>query len=349
MLQPLFEFRKTDRPWHFPLLAGLSVGLPLLLGYFTGELAGGKLASLAGLVALYTNYEAGLVQRMITLMACSFGFMVSFAVGALCGFQPLLGTVGLALYAALLHLILYYLKLYRPPGNFFFIMIASVAACMPFEPATLPAHLGYVALGTMLACGLALGYSLLTLKPAQQQVLTVPKNSSVNLVESLTFGGFVGLALLLAHLLHLDTPYWVPVSCMAVMQGASTVHVWQRGVQRVLGTFVGLGLAWAVLGLHPSLLSISLAIVVLQIVVELLIVRNYAVAVVFLTVLTIFLAESDATLLHSPNALIKARFVDIFVGSCLGAVGGWVLYHERLHILAARQLRRTRLTRLRQR
>ncbi|RZK38729.1 MAG: FUSC family protein, partial [Hymenobacter sp.] len=140
-----------------------------------------------------------------------------------------------------------------------------------------------------------------------------------------------------------DTPYWVPVSCMAVMQGVSTVHVWQRGVQRVLGTLVGLGLAWAILQVQPTLLSIGLAIVGLQIMVEVFIVRNYAVAVVFLTVLTIFLAESDATLLHNPNGLLLARGVDIGLGSALGAVGGWVLYHERLHALTARRLRWARM------
>lgn len=345
MLSPLLEFRPTNRPWHFPVLAGLSVGLPLLAGHWTGNLAGGKLASLAGLVILYTNYEAGLVHRMLTLMACSFGILVAFVVGAVCGGHPLLAAGGLGVFAAVLHVVLYYLKLHRPPGNFFFIMVASVAACLPFELGSLPARVGYVALGTMLACGLGLLYSLLALRrqaPAPA-VITMPKGRVVNLVEALTFGGFVGLALLLAYWLHLDTPYWVPVSCMAVMQGASTVHVWQRGVQRVLGTLVGLGLAWAALRLHPSLLSIGVAIVGLQIVVEVLVVRNYAVAVVFLTVLTIFLAESDATLLQDPNGLLLARGLDILLGSALGAVGGWVLYHERLHALAARQARRTRM------
>lgn len=338
----LLEFRATSRPWHFPLLAGLSVGLPLLIGHATGQLGNGKLAALAGLVSLYTNYEAGLVRRMLTLMVCAFGILVSFVVGALCGAHPLLAVGGIGIFAMLLHVVIYYLKLFRPPGNFFFIMIASVGACLPFDLGSLPARTGCVAMGTMLACGLALLYSLLLLRQPDQapEGMAVPKGRVINLVEAFTFGGFVGLSLLLAYLLHLNTPYWFPVSCMAVMQGASTVHTWQRGAQRVLGTLVGLGLAWALLRLHPSLLSIGVAIVGLQIMVEVFIVRNYAVAVVFLTVLTIFLAESDATLLHDPNGLLWARGEDILVGSLLGAVGGWALYHERLHTLAARQTRR---------
>jgi hypothetical protein len=327
------------------------VGLPLLVGHWAGDLAGGKLASLGGLVILYTNYEVELLPRMLTLMACSFGILVSFVVGALCGAHPLLAVGGLGVFAAVLHVVIYYLRLHRPPGNFFFIMVASVAACMPFELASLPARVGYAALGTMLACGLGLLYSLLALRDPSSKpgASALPKPRVVNLVEALTFGGFVAVSLLLAYWLHLDTPYWVPVSCMAVMQGVSTVHVWQRGAQRVLGTLGGLALAWAVLRLHPSLLSIGIAIVGLQIVVEVLVVRNYAVAVVFLTVLTIFLAESDATLLQDPNGLLRARGLDILLGSALGALGGWVLYHERLHALAARQARRTRMVLGRQR
>lgn len=39
MLKQLLEFRQTERTWHIPVLAGLSVGIPILAGYFTGNLA----------------------------------------------------------------------------------------------------------------------------------------------------------------------------------------------------------------------------------------------------------------------------------------------------------------------
>jgi uncharacterized membrane protein YccC len=239
----------------------------------------------------------------------------------------------------------------RPPGNFFFIMTASVAISMPFDLATVPHKIGLVGMGTMLACILGLVYSLLTLKKssAGPESITLSKNQYVHFIESLTFGFFVGFSLLLAYLLKLETPYWVPTSCAAVMQGVSVRHVWQRSVQRIVGTFIGLVLSWMILLLQPSLLTMCISIILLQTIVEVLVVRNYGIAVIFITVLTIFLAETGTALTADPNALFRARFFDILTGCLVGAVGGWLLYNEKLHYLATRQLRKTRLTFVRRR
>ncbi len=344
MLKQLLEFKKTDRTWHIPVLAGLSVGIPILAGYFTGNLAGGKLASLSGLVILYIH-SFRIASRLIILMTCSFGIMISFAVGSLFSFSPVLAPLMLGLYAFVVHIALYYLKMTRPPGNFFFIMIASVSICMPFKLGVIPQNIGFVCIGTMISFILGLLYSLLTLRNynADSEPATVIKTKYVNLIESATFGFMVGLALLVANLLALENPYWVPTSCAAVMQGVSTRHIWQRGVQRVVGTFIGLGLTWVILLLQPTLLMLCLGVIGLQLVVEFLVVRNYAVAVIFITILTIFLAESGRSLTVDPTTLIIARFVDIFIGSLMGIIGGWLLYNERLRHKATRQMRRTKI------
>lgn len=344
MLAQFLEFRRTDRPWHLPILAGLCVGIPILAGYYTGHLQAGKLASLAGLVILYIQSN-NLGNRMVALMTCSFGIMLSFTIGLLFSFHPTVAAIALGVYAFAVHLALYYLKMNRPPGNFFFIMIASAAICMPFDPAAIPTKIGFVGIGTMTSCILGLVYSLLTLKPTaenKQEVITITKNRYVNLIESVTFGCFVGLALLVANLLKLENPYWAPTSCAAVMQGISTRHIWLRSAQRVIGTIVGLGLAWLILMAHPSVLVASVSIIVLQIIVEFLVVRNYGIAVAFITILTIFLAESGVVQAN-PNALFMARLFDILVGSLIGALGGWILYNEQVHHLATSQLRRAKV------
>jgi hypothetical protein len=345
MLKQLFEFKQTDRKWHLPVLAGLCVGIPVIAGYYTGNMQDGKLASMAGLVILYIQSQS-IARRMIVLMACSFGIMVSFAVGVLFGFHPYIASLILGIFAFMVHLALYYLKMVRPPGNFFFIMVASVAISMPHDLATVPHKIGLVGMGTMLSCTLGLVYSLVTLKKSQpaNEVITVSKNQYVNFIESLTFGFIVGLSLLIAYLLKLETPYWVPTSCAAVMQGISVQHIWQRSVQRIVGTFIGLIFSWIILLLNPSLLTICISIILLQTIVEFLVVRNYGIAVIFITVLTIFLAESGTALTVDPTTLITARFFDILTGSIVGALGGWLLYNEKLHYLATRQIRKTRIT-----
>ncbi|ANE50740.1 FUSC family protein [Flavisolibacter tropicus] len=344
MFRQLLEFKPSNRKWDFPILAGLCVGIPILAGYFTGLSNEGKLASLAGLVILYAQ-TSSIAATMITLMACSFGIMVSFLVGSLFSFNPYVAALALGVFAFMIHWALYYLGLARPPGNFFFIMIASVAICMPFNLQALPGRIGWIGIGTIISCMLGLAYSVLFIKKmhAAQPVTANTKNKYMNLIESITFGLFVGSALLVAHLLELENPYWVPTSCAAVMQGVSTRHIWQRSVQRIAGTFIGLCATWVILLLQPSLLVICFSIIFLQVIVEWLVVRNYGIAVIFISILTIFLAESGNNLISHPTGLIIARFYDILIGSVIGAIGGWVLYNEQLYYAARRQVRKARV------
>jgi len=113
---------------------------------------------------------------------------------------------------------------------------------------------------------------------------------------------------------------------MAVMQGISSSHVFTRAVQRILGTVFGLALAWCVLQLKLSVWSICICILLLQVVVEFLVVRNYAIAVVFISMLTIFSGRTYYSLMHNPGQLIRARlFRYLYSVSCFGALGGWLL------------------------
>lgn len=346
-LQEYIAFKPSDRKWHFALLVGICTGIPLMVGYFAGNFQGGKLASLAGLVILYLH-SASITARMVTLMACSFGIMLSFVIGSLLSFTGLWSALLLGMYACAVHRCLYFLKLMHPPGNFFFIMIASVAICMPYDLHTIPERMGYVSMGTMISCTLGLLYSWLTHnKYAATTTVYERKEEHENLVESITFGCFVGLALLVAKLLHIQNPYWAPTSCVAVMQGTSTQHIWQRTIQRISGTFLGLGVAWLILLTKPPLIVLFISITVFQVIAEWLVVRNYGIAVILITVFTIFLAEQGSSLIANPNQLMTTRFFDILVGSIIGAIGGWVLYNERIRFIATRQVRKARMDALR--
>ena len=53
MLKSFFTLNKSNRQWHLPIVAGLSVGIPLLVGWMLGNIEAAKLGSLAGLSILY--------------------------------------------------------------------------------------------------------------------------------------------------------------------------------------------------------------------------------------------------------------------------------------------------------
>jgi uncharacterized membrane protein YccC len=281
---------------------------------------------------------------MMLLMTCCFGILLSYTIGLFFSFNYVVATLALALFSFCIHYFLYRLGLSQPPGNFFFIMLTSIALCTPYDPAHIAEKTGYIAMGTMATCIIGLLYSLLTLrgKPAPGQPL-LQKGPYTNIVESISFGVFMGLAAGIAFLLRLDNPYWVPVSCAAVMQGTSSKHIWWRSAQRMIGTLIGIGVAWAIALIHPTPFFMMVGIIVLQIIVEFLVVRNYTIAVIFITVLTTFLAESGSSVTQNTNQLFLSRVTDIFLGSIIGAIGGWVLFNEHVHYVTTLQLRRTKL------
>lgn len=209
---------------------------------------------------------------------------------------------------------------------------------------TIAASVGNLALGVIIACTIGLIYSLITLrgKDGQDNITIFQQHKYTNITESIIFGATIGISLLVAKLLQMENPYWVPISCMAVMQGISTSHVWERALHRVLGTIIGLGLIWFVLLLPLNIWQVCICIIILQIIVEFLVVRNYGLAAVFITMLTIFLAEPNIALTEHSNLLIKARLIDTLIGSTIGALGGWMLYHEKIHFYTKRQIRITK-------
>lgn len=263
-------------------------------------------------------------------MICSFVFILSYFIGSVASFNIWLAPVFFAAYVFLLNLVIRYFR-FKAPGNFFFILIAALAICQKFDMATIPERVGVVTLGTISTCMLAMVYSLLTMKnyTMSDETIVFEKAKRIDVGESLILALFVGGSLMLATILKLENPYWVPVSCAAVMQGATRRHIWERGINRVVGTFIGAGFAWFLLGLDMPGLAICISIILLQFIVEVLVVRQYGVAVIFITALTIFLAEG-AHAGQSAEQSIYIRFFDIMLGCVFGAIGGWILHHNKV-------------------
>lgn len=338
-LKSLIQLNDTERLWHISLLNSLCVGMPILVGYFLNNLRLGLGAAFCGFVILYLP-NTKISHRMITLMGVSYGFLISFAVGIGTSFHPVVSAVSLGIYAALVHWTTVKLGL-KAPGNFFILIIAVIAGCQPFDLESIASRIGAMALATMFACLVGFLYSLYIIKkyPPIQEVIRT-KWRYTNVFESMIWGVFTFLSVLAGHYLVEHNPYWVPVSCLAVMQGVGAKQIWQRSYHRIIGTFIGMGLTWVILSLEMNQLQVIICIMVLQFVIQMLILRNYALAVIFMTPFTILLADSDIGQIDV-NELVFTRMKDITLGSLIGAFGGWVIYHEKLRIKAVRQLRKT--------
>jgi len=340
----LFKLKKTDRLWHIPVLAMLATGVPLLIGYFLNNLSAGLLSCLAGLVILYLPTNLPTAQRMIMMLVCSFGFMISFSIGIIFSFNYIVSSVVFGFVAV------YWLSLFfrmAPPGSFFFIMINAMMINIPFDAATIPTRIGYFALGTIFACTLALIYCFIVGDKYNKHTIPitfdkVPKKKKIDyLVRALIVGFFMFIANVVGNALHFNNPYWIPISCLAILQGITVYHVWQRALHRIAGTFIGMALCWILISISQDALYLCICIMILQFVIELFITRNYAIAVIFITALTVLLAEAGGTLIHTPNILMQSRLLDIIIGSLIGAVGGWFLHHQYLRTQTRDQIRKT--------
>lgn len=340
----LFAFQDNKRPWAKPVLTTLCVGVPLLSSWGFGNIQGGLLACLSGLVILYLPSQGSFTNRITTLLVCSFGFMVAFTVGQFFSYSSTASVIAFGVFATIIHWIMLYYKA-SAPRSFFFIMIAAISISQPFNLETLPSKIGWIGLGTMFSCILALSYLFILSvrykeELAEESVPILQQNPFADSWEAIIMGVFMALALLLGFIMQIENPYWIAVSCAAVMQGASLYHIWQRSFQRILGTCLGLVLCWGLLHSSQDLLVLSLYIIILQFIVELLVVRNYAVAVIFITPLAILLSETAGNSIQTPDALIRLRFMETFIGSILGAFGGWLLYREKLRFATIRGLQK---------
>jgi hypothetical protein len=338
-IRSLFQLKKTERLWHIPALASLCTGLPLLLGYSIGRLEYGLLACLGGLAILYMP-STRLEHRMITQALCAFGFVLSFTIGICFSFNPYISAAVLGFYGFGVNFLTRHFRL-PAPGNFFFIMIASMASCMPVDIPTIPTKIGLIALGAIFACIFAFLYSIyITWRfPHNLQFPPAPRKTMAIMTESITVGIFAFSSLLIAHLSKLDNPYWIPISCLAVMQGVSVSHVWQRGIHRIAGTFVGMGVTWLLLQMDMTPLIICVSILILQFIIEMLVVRHYGLAVIFITPMTVLLSEIAGASSIDPTQLVSLRVLDITIGSCIGILGGLILHNQ--------QIRKTRIAILR--
>lgn len=339
-LRLLLTVNRSDRMWQMPFAAALAMGLPLLIGAYFDHLDYGLVSSLGGLVFLYLP-DTPLYHRMVSLMACAFAMTACYTLGVMSHFVPLLMMPVLVFVAMLVTMLCRFYAL-GVPGSLFFIMAAAIGAYSPFTLLQVPLAVGLMSLGTLLAGLIAFFYSIYTLRMrAPKPVSPLPPASFDFVVfDSLLIGVFVGISLALAQLLQLEKAYWVPVSCLAVIQGASLRAVWTKQVHRILGTVIGLLLSWALLLLPLDPWRISLLLMLLAFVVEMAVVRHYAFAAIFITPLTILLAEA-ATLGHGTiSTLIQARFFDTLLGCLIGLLGGICLHSPRLRQTLGPPLRR---------
>jgi len=323
-LRSVFELRPSPPRWRIAVQGAVAIGLPTLGFALAGRPELGLLASSGAFLALYLTSRSRR-QRARNLPLLAAGFLAASALGVLASDSAALGLVVLFVVAAVSAVLCLGFAV-GPPGAFFFVLVAGVSGDVTTPAARGGAGVdGWLVLG-MLALGLATAYLIVVaplalprVRAADALVAPAPVRFAIDETIRVILIRLIvasGIAVLVAAPLGLHRAYWVVVAVVAILQNGHRLRLtFVRGIHRVLGTFVGLGL-FALLQLaHPSGLWVGLLLIVLQFAVEMVVVRNYGLALVFITPLALTIsAQANSA---DVGMIVGDRLLDTVIGAAI--------------------------------
>ncbi|WP_104722309.1 FUSC family protein [Helicobacter mesocricetorum] len=329
----IFSWNKSDRLWQMPFFAGLGIAMILFVAAFLGRSDLGLIAIIGANIFLYVP-DTPLYHKMILCMACSFGIITSFALGLIGNTFPSLIPIIVFLVTMISAQVVRYFSI-GAPGFFFFTFAMILGTYIPLKVEDYPMAIGLVALGTMVANVMVLLYALSVIYIFKSHIAKhIPKigefGFGVIIIDPIIIAFFVSFAMALQGFLELDRGYWVGVSCAAVLTAVTFKQIWIKQFQRILGTIVGVSLAYILLHFTFTPFEFALLMMVLMFCAEFFVVRNYALAMVFLTPYSTYLAEMSSFMDYDPDVIIQARVLDISIGSIIGLIGGAMIYWSAL-------------------
>ncbi len=333
-LAHLLTVNRSKRPWHMPIIAAIAISFPVFVGAYFDALSSGIKASLGAMVILNIPLVGKLPYRLVTVMAWGFAMSLCFALGLIAQQVPLLK---LPIFTLMAFGIVIFGRYYRqpPPAGLFVMMAGAIALFIPLPLEDILRATGLVMLGSSFALVMALLYSLFLLATRPATPTPIYSYEPDTITESVIVASFVSLALLIAVTLQLSNPYWAAVSCFLIIQGIHLRTMWIKQIHRLLGTVLGVVLASWMLSWGLSIWGVALAILIMMLCIETLVDRHYGLAVIFITPLTIFIAEYGSGLPFSESAyqeVIRTRLFDTVIGCLVGLSGGVVMHSTNLRI-----------------
>jgi hypothetical protein len=328
-LRSLFALRPTPGRLLIAVEAAISIGLPLTLFTLTGQPQLGLLA-LPG--AFSVMYLAGRdrLRRMVLFPLIALGFVASSAAGVGASQNLVASLIALFLVAAASAALCFGFDV-GPPGALLFVLVAGasnrLAAPLASQGSAIPGGLvvGMVAVGCLLAYIVVLSPLLVPAvhrRAAGSRSDRRPATFHLDPISrAIVFRLIIAsaIAIVVSAPLGVHRVYWVLMTVVAILQiGHHFRLTARRGVHRVGGTLVGVGLFALIAAWSPTGLWLAGLLAALNFVAELVILRNYGLGLVLITPLALTIAAQG----HSVPlpSIVGDRVVDTLLGGAVALV-----------------------------
>ncbi len=306
--------------------AGLSVLVPLLALWALGETSWSIYAGFGAMTALYGRLdgprrrlrmqaEVGLLLTVVTTAGVLVGTGEHRAWLAVPLAALLAGAVSLVAEAERWH----------PPGALFPVFAFTACASLPSTAADLVVACCVAGLSAGFAVVIGAAGAVLRREPGRRTPPAPPSPGRyrhrrwhvLHPVLAVLLAGTIATGVGIGH------PYWAMVSAVVPFAARDFRAQLVRGLHRVVGTFLGLAVAAAMLALEPRGLALVVLITVFQVGAELLIGRNYALALTCVTPLALLMISAVSPV--STATLLVDRGLETLIGVGIGLVLGYLL------------------------
>lgn len=281
--------------------AGLSVFVPLLILVLTGHTAWSAYAAFGAFTSLYGR-SARYAERTSLQISVAGILVAAVTLGCAVGLLPhrqwwivLVGALvaaGASLLSDAFH--------WHPPGPLFIVFAFTVCATVPPHPRNVV--IGFAVSAASAAFSVLIGHIGVLREPTNLDPIRLPHleirdawNADGARLHLVRFFVAVGIAGVLGELIGTryggSHAYWAMVAAVAGLSGATRRARMVRGMQRFIGTLLGVAAAGLILPWHPRGIVAVFVIAGLQVGAELLVGRNYALALSCITPLALMMGQ----------------------------------------------------------
>ncbi|WP_146079222.1 FUSC family protein [Pseudoclavibacter sp. RFBA6] len=313
----LFDLGPHNGAHRVAIRAGISVGIPLLILWSIGHVELALYSTFGAFVSFYGRSHSHVIRARLQSGA-AIGMVGAVSVGAAVSLSEQREWLVLPATAAYAAVITGAAQRFgwKPTGALFPVFALSATASIPGgqTDALLAAGTAAASAAFALIVGIA-GLARPAARDFERRARaaaapTRPESPRVS--EAVGVGLVVGVAGLIPTALGLDYPYWAMVAAAAALATSGPDEQLVRAGHRLTGTIAGVGVAWLIMSVDlPPIVTIAV-ICVLQMCAELFVVRNYGLALVFVTPLALVMLDFAHP--QPDLTLLLARILETAIG-----------------------------------